>query len=70
MLLIEDGEGEVDEGIVDTCSPASVVLLSWVVKQGPYRFLQFPLFFFFTPSSPVDEEDVAEEEDEEGCGRL
>lgn len=70
IALMEDCEGEVEEGCVAPWSPATKFLLSWEVKHGPYRFLQFPRFFFFTPSSPVEDDDVAEEEDEEGWGRL
>lgn len=81
--LVEEGEGEEDEveereeddegrgsGAV-WCSGPSVALPSGTLKQGPYRFLQFPLFFF-TPSSPPspilgpEEEPAEEEEDDEG----
>lgn len=83
--LVEEGEGEEDEveereeddegrgsGAV-WCSGPSVALPSGTLKQGPYRFLQFPLFFFpFTPSSPTstpipgpEEEEAAEEEEDD-----
>lgn len=48
------------------CSAPSEPLTSGALKQGPYRFFQLPLFFFFTPSSPPPIPGPEEEELEEG----